>query len=152
MNWQLAKAEPHEHERLVDIWERAVRATHHFLAESDIQFYHRIVRDEALGAVELWVARDAHGAPVGFMGLDGERIEMLFVDPDYHGQRIGSELIGHAERMKGPGLQVDVNEQNEGAYAFYSRYGFVQTGRSEVDGSGKPFPLLHMKLRSSSKR
>ncbi|MFG0216780.1 acetyltransferase, partial [Brevibacillus porteri] len=27
------------------------------------------------------------------------------------------------------------------------RYGFVQTGRSELDGSGKPFPLLHLDLQ-----
>jgi len=25
--------------------------------------------------------------------------------------------------------------------------GFVQTGRSELDGEGNPFPLLHLKLQ-----
>ena len=34
-----------EHERaiLVDVWEAAVRATHHFLSESDIQFFKPLV-------------------------------------------------------------------------------------------------------------
>ena len=34
---------------LVAIWESAVRATHHFLSEADIQFFLPLVRDEATG-------------------------------------------------------------------------------------------------------
>lgn len=69
------------------------------------------------------------------------------MDPLHHGQGTGTKLIRHAERLKGPGLQVDVNEQNPKAHTFYKKYGFVQIGRSELDGSGKPFPLIHMQLR-----
>ncbi|WP_311769057.1 GNAT family protein [Novispirillum itersonii] len=39
-----------------------------------------------------------------------------------------------------------MNEDNPQAVAFYRHMGFTVTGRSEVDGSGKPFPLLHMQL------
>lgn len=85
--------------------------------------------------------------PIGFIGLVGTKIEMLFVDPYYHGKGTGSRLIKHAEKRHGSNLQVDVNEQNEGAHGFYSRYGFVQTGRSELDGSGRPFPLIHLELK-----
>ncbi len=69
-------------------------------------------------------------------------------NPKYHGRGIGSRLINHAEKVKGSNLQVDVNEQNEGAYTFYKRFGFVQTGRSELDRSGRLFPLLHLILKS----
>ncbi|MCU6713220.1 acetyltransferase [Paenibacillus sp. J5C_2022] len=138
----------HDFERLVDIWHRAVQATHFFLTEEDIAFYHEIVRENALQAVEIWVETwvetDEHGSPVGFIGLDGNKIEMLFVDPDYHGQGVGTRLIRHAEKLKGSQLKVDVNEQNEGARAFYTACGFRQVGRSELDGSGRPFPLLHL--------
>lgn len=41
---------------------------------------------------------------------------------------------------------VDVNEDNTQAVGFYERLGFVQVGRSELDGQGKPYPTLHMKL------
>ena len=41
---------------------------------------------------------------------------------------------------------VDVNEQNPQALGFYLRLGFVRHGRSPVDGSGKPFPILHLRL------
>ncbi|WP_246427909.1 acetyltransferase [Paenibacillus phyllosphaerae] len=143
----MSRADQEEHELLTAIWERAVRATHGFLAEADIQFYRSLVREHALSAVELWVTRGEDGTPVGFMGLADMRIEMLFVDPDYHGRGIGSALIRHAESIKGLPLEVDVNEQNEGAYAFYSKHRFVKTGRSDTDGSGRPFPLLHLKLQ-----
>ncbi|WP_042167489.1 acetyltransferase [Paenibacillus gorillae] len=138
-----------DHEQLVGIWHRAVVATHHFLTEEDIQFFHEMVRNEALTGVELWTHYDEANKPTGFIGLDGTKVEMLFVDPVRHGQGIGRALLKHAEELKGNLLQVDVNEQNEGACAFYRRYGFVQTGRSELDGSGKPFPLLHLELRQS---
>ncbi|WP_426452919.1 GNAT family N-acetyltransferase [Paenibacillus sp. S-38] len=135
------------HDQLVDIWYRAVRQTHTFLTEVDLEFYHGIVRGGALREVEIWLALWDHQTPTGFIGLDGTKIEMLFIDPAYHGQGMGSRLIRHVESMHGGSLQVDVNEQNDGACAFYKRYGFVQRGRSELDGAGRPFPLLHMELR-----
>lgn len=136
------------HDILVDIWYRAVCLTHTFLTDSDIQFYRDIVQNGALKEVEIWVRRNENKEPAGFIGLVGTKIEMLFVDPEYHGKGIGSRLIEHAQKLKGGVLQVDVNEQNDGACAFYKRVGFVQIGRSELDGSGKPFPLLHLEYRS----
>lgn len=135
------------HDKLVDIWYQAVRLTHTFLTDKDIEFYHRMVQNGALKEVEIWLALNEDEVPTGFVGLDGTKIEMLFVDPQYHGRGIGSQLIKHAEKVKGSNLQVDVNEQNDGAHVFYKRYGFVQTGRSELDSSGRPFPLLHLVLK-----
>ncbi|WP_153977020.1 acetyltransferase [Paenibacillus xylanilyticus] len=135
-----------DHAKLVAIWERAVRATHTFLAEEDIVFYKSVV-SEALSGMEVWEAVDSAGEPVAFMGLDGKHIEMLFVDVDQHGQGVGRMLVTHAIDLKGNDIKVDVNEQNEGAARFYTRMGFVQTGRSELDGSGNPFPILHLKLK-----
>lgn len=135
-----------DHAKLVAIWERAVRATHTFLTEEDIVFYKSVV-SEALSGMEVWEAVDSAGEPVGFMGLDGKNMEMLFVDADQHGKGVGRMLVMHAIDLKGNDLKVDVNEQNEGAAQFYNRMGFVQTGRSELDGSGNPFPILHLELK-----
>ncbi len=145
---------PHTGERdvLLALWERAVRATHHFLAEKDIAFYRPMVRKFLRSPMELWIAADgAANAPLGFMGLDMAsaatlewKIEALFVDPAWNRQGVGTLLIRHARLLKGR-LDLDVNEQNAGAYAFYSRLGFIETGRSPCDGAGKPFPLIHMK-------
>lgn len=43
--------------------------------------------------------------------------------------------------------KVDVNEQNEQALGFYEHHGFKTIGRSELDASGKPYPILHMALK-----
>lgn len=134
------------HEQLVGIWDRAVRATHHFLTEADIEFYRTMVRNEALLACEIWIAADEGGQPVGFIGRDNNHVEMLFVDPDCHGQGVGKRLVQHAISQIGSDISVDVNEQNEQAVLFYKRLGFELVGRSELDGSGRPFPLLHLKL------
>ncbi|WP_435367829.1 acetyltransferase [Paenibacillus illinoisensis] len=146
MNMMVTPYRALDHAKLVAIWERAVRATHTFLAEEDIVFYKSVV-SEALSGMEVWEAVDSAGEPVAFMGLDGKHIEMLFVDVDKHGQGVGRMLVTHAIDLKGNDLKVDVNEQNEGAARFYTRMGFVQTGRSELDGSGNPFPILHLELK-----
>jgi putative acetyltransferase len=129
--------------QLVTIWENAVRATHTFLSEEDIQFFLPLVRDEALPGLDVWVAQSPSGQLLGFMGLSEAKVEMLFVDPAGHGQGAGRSLLDHARTLKGR-LSVDVNEQNPAAHDFYLRYGFVAVGRSELDGSGRPFPLIHM--------
>lgn len=134
-----------DHPRLLDIWLRAVRATHHFLQPSDIDALMPQLRNVYLPAVELWVAVDLEDKPLGFIGLNENHVEMLFVDPDLHGQGIGRALLDFCRRSRDT-LSVDVNEQNPQAVGFYLHYGFVQTGRSPLDGEGRPFPLLHMAL------
>lgn len=80
---------------------------------------------------------------VAFMGIGGDRLEMLFVDPDWRGGGIGRALVALATARRGVS-RVDVNEQNPQAIGFYERMGFAVSGRSEIDGKGRPFPLLHM--------
>ncbi|MBD1913170.1 MULTISPECIES: acetyltransferase [unclassified Leptolyngbya] len=133
--------------QVVKVWEASVRATHHFLTESHIQFFKPLIFDALSQIVELDGVRNHQGEVVGFIGVVGNKIEMLFIDPAWHGQGIGRQLIQHAIGTLGV-TKVDVNEQNEQAVGFYLRMGFEIEGRSEVDGMGKPFPLLHLRLRN----
>ena len=139
----IRRAEPGDRQRLFEIWDGAVRATHHFLAEADRLHIADLVRDAYLPTAELWVAVDGQGRPLAFMGLEGGKIESLFVDAAAHGRGIGRRLVEHAREQAGA-LTVDVNEQNGGAVAFYRRLGFREVGRSPVDDGGRPYPLLHM--------
>lgn len=43
-------------------------------------------------------------------------------------------------------LKVDVNEQNPQAEGFYEKMGYRQIGGSDLDGMGKPYPLLHFQF------
>lgn len=137
-----------EHGILLDIWLRSVRATHTFLTEADIQFFLPLVRDLALPALELWVLATDDDVPVGFMGLSGSKLEALFLAPEVLRRGGGRQLVEHARSLKGE-LRVDVNEQNPGAVRFYEACGFVLEGRSELDSTGRPFPLLHLRLKRS---
>ncbi len=136
-----------DHPLLLNIWLRSVRATHHFLQESDIEALLPQLRDIYLPAVELWVVVDTEDSPLGFIGLNEHHVEMLFIEPDSRGKGIGRALLDHARSSRNQ-MSVDVNEQNPEAVGFYLHYGFVQTGRSPLDGEGRPFPLLHLSLPS----
>lgn len=129
--------------RLFEIWRDAVAATHGFLAAEDLEFFTGLVRDQYLPASSFTVAVDDGDRPIAFLGMTGAKIDSLFVAPEQHGRGIGRSMIDHSRKAH-PKLSVDVNEQNEGAVAFYERMGFRRTGRSELDDSGRPYPILHM--------
>ena len=141
--WTIRRSRPDEQDRLFDIWHDAVKATHGFLSRDDFEFYARLVRDEMLPNGTFWVACD-NNRPLGFIQLEGERVEGLFVDPAHHGQNIGRALVDHALALS-PRLQLDVNERS-GAVGFYRRLGFRETGYSATDGTGRPYPLVHMAI------
>ncbi len=131
-----------DHALLLDIWLRAVRETHTFLSAVDIDELYPVVRDLALPQLSLWVLTSGE-TPVGFMGLDGASVEALFIAPEWSRRGGGRLLLAHARALHGA-LRVDVNEQNPEARKFYEAQGFSVVGRSELDGGGRPFPLLHM--------
>jgi putative acetyltransferase len=130
-------------EPLMALWERSVRATHDFLGEDVIEQLVPIVRRHVFPVIETWVLVD-QGDILGFMSLNGRKVEALFVDPAHMGKGAGGQLMQHARMLKGSPLTLDVNEQNPSALTFYKRQGFIVTGRSPVDGMGLPFPLLHL--------
>jgi putative acetyltransferase len=136
---------PTDAEMLLDIWLRSVRATHDFLSEDDIQSFIPLVRQHALVDLEIWVLCSEQGSQVGFMGMSGSKIEALFLAPEFFRRGGGRRLVHHAQAMRGE-LTVDVNEQNPAAIQFYKACGFVVEGRSALDSTGRPFPLLHMRL------
>lgn len=138
---------PDRTEILIDaltvVWEASVRATHHFLAEGDIQKLTPFV-EMGLSGIETLVVVSDDTVPVAFMGIEADKIEMLFVAPDYLGKGIGKELVTLAIKQCGVEY-VDVNEQNSQALGFYRYMGFEVFERTELDEQGNPFPILKMK-------
>lgn len=133
-----------EYSDVMQVWEASVRATHHFLREEDIVLFRGLIPGY-FSAVQLFAVRNAQQAILGFLGVSGDNIDMLFIHPDARGKGIGSALLYYAVN-KLHLRKVDVNEQNEQAFAFYKRKGFTVTGRSERDGTGKPYPILHLEI------
>ena len=148
---RVRRARPTDHEAMVALWERSVRATHHFLTEQDIEALRPLVADELTSdAIDWWVLESATRVLLGILGFANDNIEGLFIDPDHRGQGAGSVLVAHAQRLAGSSLAVDVNEQNEHAVGFYAALGFAVVSRSPTDNSGRPFPLLRMTRFSPS--
>lgn len=145
MKFTIEKPLPSDFNEITDVWEASVRATHDFLREEDILFFRPLILNEYLKAVDLYVVK-SDGRIAGFTGLSDEAIEMLFIHPAFRGSGIGRELLQFAVRERSV-TKVDVNEQNALAVGFYQKMGFSVKGRSETDGLGKPYPLLHMELQ-----
>ncbi len=129
--------------RALQIWQRAVDDSHHFLTTADRE---AIAQEVAgfLPQAPLVLAVDAADRPLGFMLLCEGHMEALFIDPASKGQGVGTQLVRWALRRH-PQLTTDVNAQNLQAMAFYRALGFVETGRSPLDGQGRPYPLVHLR-------
>lgn len=137
--------EPADYPRVLVVWEASVRATHHFVTEKDIEFFRRMLGDRLPRLPNLVGSRDGRGEVIGFISVSGRNLDMLFVHPDWRGTGVGRRLLEYAVRSL-HATTLDVNEQNEQALGFYRHMGFEVTGRSERDGTGKPYPILHMRL------
>jgi putative acetyltransferase len=135
--------------RILEIWRKAVDATHDFLHPAD----RMTIGEEVatfLPEAPLTLAVDASDQPLGFMFLHEGHMEALFIDPDHHGKGIGKALV-QAALASHPTLTTDVNEQNAQAMGFYRRLGFEPMGRSDLDGQGRPYPLVHLGFRVTEK-
>lgn len=130
------------YQELINIWEASVRATHDFLPEENILELKPLILQHYFDAVELRCIKQDNRI-TGFIGVAESNIEMLFVKPELFSQGIGRILIDFATAHL-DASKVDVNEQNPKAIGFYEKMGFIQVGRSELDGQGNPFPLIHM--------
>ncbi len=138
-----------EYAALVEIWRSAVRATHDFLDESDFTRIESHLASDYFPAVTLTVV-ERDGVPVGFAGVHDDGLEMLFVSDAVRGQGVGSALLAEVVANQGV-TRVDVNEDNPGARGFYRSKGFVEAGRSALDGDGRPYPIIHMALPDDPK-
>lgn len=129
---------------LLEIWENAVSQTHLFLSPNEIENIKKYVPQALQNIKHLLVAFDSE--PVGFIGINGQKIEMLFVSKRKAG--IGKALIQKA-LAKYSVNEVVVNEQNPQARGFYEHLGFKVFKKSKKDEQGKPYPILYMKRENS---
>lgn len=143
--YEAEKRSPELVQALLQVWEASVRATHLFLSEAEILRIREYVPQAIEGAAHLVVAEAAPGVPVGFLGVEGDRLEMLFLAPEARGKGLGRQLVELGVQRYGV-REVTVNEQNPQAAGFYRRMGFAVYKRTDCDEEGGPYPLLYMKL------
>jgi len=142
--YEVTQREPQLIYQLTAIWEDSVRATHLFLSEAEIQKIKAYVPHALTGVSHLLVAERAPGQPVAFMGIEGPRLEMLFLSPEERGAGLGRQLLEYGIRHYHL-QELTVNEQNPQAVGFYQHMGFETYRRTDCDEQGGPYPLLYMK-------
>lgn len=123
-------------EELMSVWESSVRATHLFLSDAEVKSIKEYV-PRALENVEHLIVAESKKS-VAFMGIQRERLEMLFAAPEERGKGIGKQLLKHGIRNYGI-TEVTVNEQNPQAVGFYEHMGFKPT--SELIWMKKAHPI-----------
>lgn len=141
---KLRPSRPEDGARVVEIWAAAVDATHDFLTPEDRAAIGREV-EAVLPYAAMTLAVDDRDRPLGFMLIDNGHMEALFIDPEHRGAGVGAIMIDYALAVH-PSLTTDVNEQNAQAVGFYEHMGFERTGRSDLDGQGRPYPLIHLRF------
>lgn len=130
---------------LIAIWERSVVHTHDFLSKEDYE----LIRSKLLeyfSDVDVYVYRKDNKI-IAFMGVSGNKMEMLFCDPDYFRQGIGSSMVNYAVQFLHI-KYIDVNELNNQAIEFYKSMNFIVIGRQEHDVFG--YALLHLMYNGSN--
>ncbi|WP_445497072.1 GNAT family N-acetyltransferase [Photorhabdus sp. SF281] len=132
---------------LIEIWEASVRATHDFLPDKNINEFRPLILHTYLPTLTVYKAINDKNEIEGFMGVDQNRIEMLFISPYARGKGIGKALLNFGITELGIN-ELDVNEQNVQGVGFYQHQGFKVFNRSETDGQGNSFPLLHMRKQA----
>lgn len=130
--------------QLVALWEASVRATHLFLSSAEIDQIKTYVPQALAGVAHLIVAGEGH-TPLGFMGVENGRLEMLFLAPEARGKGLGKRLLRHGIQAYGV-RELTVNEQNPQAVQFYEHLGFTRYKRTPCDEQGAPYPLLYLRL------
>ena len=93
----------------------------------------------------LIIAEKEFGEPVAFMGIDSNRLVMLFLSPEVRGKGLGKQLLQYGIETYNI-QELTVNEQNPQAVGFYEHMGFQTYKRTEYDEEGNPYPLLYMRL------
>ena len=131
--------------QLLEIWENSVKATHLFLSDNEIKKIKKYVPHAILGVSHLIIIENESHKPIGFMGIEGTKLEMLFIKNSERRKGLGKKLLNYGIKNYNVN-ELAVNEQNPNAKGFYEHMGFRTYKRTELDEQGNPYPILYMKL------
>ena len=143
--YEIQKRDPFLIHQLTEVWEDSVRKTHLFLSDTERNGIKAFVPQALKEVPHLIAAERIPQHPVAFMGVGGNRLEMLFLSSAERGAGLDRQLLEYGIRQYGV-QEVTVNEQNPQAVGFYKHLGFEPYKRTEHEEEGRPYPLLYMKL------
>lgn len=97
---------------------------------------------------EAWVAvgkaMGQDGALLGYLVLDPEWLDSLYVRPELTGRGVGSVLLELAKGLRPAGFGLWVFESNVAAQRFYRRHGLVAVRRTDGSENEERSPDIEM--------
>ena len=131
--------------KLLEVWEDSVKATHVFLSKEEINHIKEYVPQVFSRVSHLVIIENENHEPIAFMGIENQKLEMLFIKNSERGKGLGKRLLNYGIENYNVNELV-VNEQNPIAKGFYEYMGFKTYKRTELDEQGNPYPILYMRL------
>ena len=131
--------------KLLEVWEDSVKATHLFLSSGEIENIKKYVPQALKDVAHLIIIENENNIPIAFMGIEDTKLEMLFIKNSERRKGLGTKLVSYGIETYGVN-ELAVNEQNPNAKVFYEHLGFKVYKRTELDEQGNPYPILYMKL------
>lgn len=129
------------------IWLETNIKTHDFIASNYWKEHYEIIKDIFLQA-EIYVY-EIEKEIMGFIGLDKEYIEGIFVLDQYQKRGIGKALLNHVKAKK-EHLSLNVYQKNLNAILFYQREGFcVQYEDVDKNTGEKEYRMVWNRLGSN---
>ena len=107
--------------KVADIWLNTNIKTHSFIPAQYWKGNFELVKERLLQA-EVYVYEDDQEIQ-GFIGMNGEYIEGVFVSDEYQSQGIGARLLNYIKNNRDK-LSLSVYQKNSRAISFYQREGF----------------------------
>ena len=121
----LRRARPSDAPRIAEVFLAARRQALPYLREIHPDDETRTwIAETVLETCDVWVGL-GNGAVVGFLALDGQSLEHLYVLPDHQSAGLGSALLSKAKDLSGGKLALWTFQRNTGARRFSENRGFT---------------------------
>ena len=120
--------------RVADIWLKTNLKSHYFVPEQYWTNNYEVVK-EMLPQAEVYVYEDDKIIQ-GFVGINAEYIEGIFVSDEMQSHGIGKILLDYIKDKK-VRLQLNVYQKNVRAISFYQREGFTIQGEQIDEFTGE---------------
>ena len=109
-------------DRIADIWLKTNLKAHYFISNQYWKSNYELVK-EMMSQSEVYVYEDDKMIQ-GFVGINDEYIEGIFVSDEMQSHGIGKILLDYMKDKK-VRLQLNVYQKNVRAISFYQREGFT---------------------------
>ena len=130
-----------ELQRVAEIWLAANLDAHDFIPEAYWRDHLEMVR-ELLAKAWICVCEE-EGKVLGFLGMNGDHIEGIFVEKSQRGRGIGKLLLDYVKGFKKK-LELHVYEKNSRAVRFSQREKFwISSEGIDEDTGEKEYCMLY---------